>query len=80
MDDTPLIAQANSTHICEISREVGDVTKYDEKSRRLKEKDCPEKVAMTLISRRQWELPVFGWIIQAPTLRKDGSIVWTARL
>ncbi len=40
-------------------------------------KDCPDKVSNTLIARRQWDLPVLSGIIQAPTLRFDGSIMET---
>ena len=51
--------------------------RFDERTQQLKQKDCPEKIAKTLIARRYWKLPVLTGIIQAPTLRLDGSILET---
>ncbi len=70
-----LIAEADPTHICELLGKLAKWVRHDERTNELKQKDCPEKVAKTLISRREWDLAVLTGIIQAPTLRKDGSIL-----
>ena len=50
---------------------------YDQRRNNWKQKDCPDKVAKTLLVRRDWNLPVLAGIIQAPTLRPDGSLLDT---
>ena len=50
-------------------------TKLDERTKEWKAKDCPDKIAKTLLARQQWKLPVLAGVIQAPTLRYDGSIL-----
>lgn len=70
-----LIAEADPTHVCELLSKLAKWVRFDERTQGLKQKDCPDKVARTLISRREWNLPVLVGIIQAPTLREDGSIL-----
>lgn len=70
-----LIAEADSTYVCELLSKLAKWVRYDERTQDFKQKDCPDKVARTLISRREWSLPVLVGIIQAPTLREDGSIL-----
>lgn len=72
-----LIAEAGPIHLSEILDKLADWVKQDERTKSFKRKDCPEKVPKTLIARRQWNLPVLVGIIQAPTIREDGSILET---
>jgi hypothetical protein len=39
--------------------------------------DCPPKIARTLMERQEWPLPVLAGIIEAPTLRPDGTVLST---
>lgn len=70
-----LIAEVDPTHVCELLSKLAKWVRFDERTQDLKQKDCPDKIARTLISRREWDLPVLVGIIQAPTLREDGSIL-----
>jgi hypothetical protein len=55
--------------------------KYDARSNEFFPQDCPEKVADVYLGRVGcWELPVLHAIVQAPTLRRDGSILQTPGL
>lgn len=49
--------------------------KYDERIKGLKEIDCPKLYAATLLANGDWKLPTLRGIIEAPTLRNDGSIL-----
>lgn len=41
----------------------------------LRKVDCPERIARYLIAKQEWGIPVLVGIINAPTLRADGSIL-----
>jgi phage/plasmid primase-like uncharacterized protein len=76
-NDALLIAEADPIHLSEILGKLALWEKFDLRSGNYQQKDCPERVAKTLIARREWDLPVLVGIIQAPTLRYDGSILET---
>ena len=49
---------------------------YDNRSSEWVRRDCPSKVVKALRDRAgRWELPVLAGIVNAPTLRSDGSIL-----
>lgn len=73
--DSPLITEVDPIYLTELLGKHANWTKYDERKGDWILKDCPERVAKTLIARREWNLPVLSGIIQAPTLRDDGSIL-----
>lgn len=73
--DSLLIMEADPIHLCEVLSKLVRWVKFDERSKQFKQKDCPDRVASTLVSRKEWNLPVLCGIIQAPTLRPDGSIL-----
>lgn len=53
--------------------------KFDARLQEYKVIDCPERVATTLIARKgHWHAPVLRGVVEAPTLRADGSILQTA--
>src|SRR6185436_3263312 len=75
-EDALVIAEVDHIYLTEVLSKSCKWMRFDERTQQLKQKDCPEKVAKTLIARRQWEqLPVLSGIIQAPTVRSDGSIL-----
>jgi hypothetical protein len=73
--DALLITEIESLYLTELLGKHANWTKYDERTGDWVLKDCPERVAKTLIARREWNVPVLTGIIQAPTLRSDGSIL-----
>lgn len=70
-----IIVKVDSIYLTELLGIVADWKKYDARSRGMKSIDCPHMIAKTLLSRKSWELPVLSGIIQASTLRSDGSIL-----
>lgn len=76
-EDALVITSVDAIHLAEILSKLATWEKYDQRLNDWKPKDCPDKVAKTLLARREWDLPVLAGIIQAPTLRPDGSILET---
>lgn len=76
-EDALVIAEVDPVYLSEVIGKAATWWKFDERKGGFVQKDCPEKIAKTLISRKQWELPVLAGIIQAPTLRSDGTILET---
>lgn len=58
-----------ATHHCKFQ-------KHDARSGKPLPKDCPYPVAATLIARSgDWKFPTLRGIVQAPTLRQDGTLI-----
>jgi len=74
-DDALVIIGVDPIYLAETLGKLAFWTKLDERSKEWKAKDCPDKIAKTLLARQQWKLPVLAGVIQAPTLRSDGSIL-----
>lgn len=70
-----IIAEVDFIYLTELLCKAADWQKYDVRQKGYKLVDCPERVSKTLIARREWCLPVLSGIIQAPTLRFNGSIL-----
>jgi putative DNA primase/helicase len=70
-----IIAEVDFIYLTELLSRAADWQRYDIRQKGLKLVDCPERIAKTLIARKEWSLPVLSGIIQAPTLRLDGSIL-----
>ena len=51
--------------------------RYDARMQSWKQVDCPKTVAETYLACAPWKVPVLSGIIEAPTLRPDGSILET---
>lgn len=77
-NDALLIAEVELHYLTELLDKAAIFKRYDERTKNWKAKDCPEIIAKALIARRDWNVPVLTGIIQAPTLRPDGSILETA--
>jgi phage/plasmid primase-like uncharacterized protein len=73
--DALLIAEVDPIYLTELLGRYANWTKFDERIGDWTIKDCPERVARTLMARREWNIPVLAGIIQAPTLRYDGTIL-----
>lgn len=74
-DDALVIIGVDPIYLAETLGKLASWTKLDERTKEWKAKDCPDKIAKTLLARQQWKLPVLAGVIQAPTLRSDGSIL-----
>lgn len=74
-EDALIIAEVDHIYLTEVLCKNAIWARFDERLQDLKQKDCPERVSKTLIARRDWNIPVLTGIIQAPTLRPDGSIL-----
>ncbi len=73
--DSLLITEVDHIYLTELLGKHANWTRFDERTGDWIIRDCPERVAKTLIARREWGVPVLSGIIQAPTLRIDGSIL-----
>lgn len=73
--DSLVLAEVDSIYLAEVLGKQANWTRYDERTEEWVLRDCPDRVAKTLICRRQWNIPILSGIIQAPTLRSDGSIL-----
>lgn len=54
---------------------LGNFIRLDPQNGKINKMDCPEKVVRCLISKQEWDLPILTGIINAPTLRSDGTII-----
>lgn len=70
-----VITETDPIYLSEILGKLAVWTRFDERKKDYIVKDCPIIVPKTLIARKEWDLPVLTGIIQAPTLRSDGSIL-----
>ena len=74
-EDALVITEADPIYLSEILGKLAVWTRFDERKKDYIVKDCPIIVPKTLIARKEWDLPVLTGIIQAPTLRPNGSIL-----
>ncbi len=72
-----IIKDIDQTYLIFYLTQIGNFVTFDDRSKRLKTIDCTEKISKHLLSKQDWSLPVLTGIINAPTLRKDGSILET---
>jgi hypothetical protein len=77
-NDPLVIIEVDAIYLAETLGKLASWSKYDERSQEWKSRDCPDKIAKTLLARHQWKLPVLMGVIQTPTLRSDGSILQEA--
>lgn len=72
----PQLIAANERNVAEHMMLTANFEKFDGRSEGFMPCDCPEKVAQTYLARRgAWRLRRLAGIIDAPTLRADGSIL-----
>jgi hypothetical protein len=70
------IIEIEHKHLILILTQHGNFIKYDKRSKRIEEIDCPEKIATSLLAKHDWKsLRNLCGIITTPTLRSDGSIL-----
>jgi len=70
------LVQVKLNHMIERFTAAADFQKFDKRSNKWVSIDCPEKVAATYLERiGSWRLPMLTGIVNAPTLRPDGSLL-----
>jgi len=74
--EAPQLVRIGITHMRERLTRVIDYQKYNLKQREWVSTDCPADIAAALLERRGWErIPYIRGIINAPTLREDGTLL-----
>lgn len=76
-DEALVICSVDHINLTEILGRIAIWKKFDTRQKGDKLIDCPERIAKTLLARKEWNLPLLTGVIQAPTLRSDGSILET---
>lgn len=72
----PRIVEVTAANLAEILTRNCHWEKFDGRRDDFVPCDCPSKVAETLLAREgQWRVPVLTGIIEAPTIRPDGSLL-----
>jgi putative DNA primase/helicase len=54
---------------------IGNFVRFDSRSESLKKIDCPDRISRHLLAKDAWDLPTLTGIINAPTLRSNGSLL-----
>lgn len=75
--DYVVIKEIDPTFLTEHLTKTGIFLRLDARGQEYRRIPCPEKVARHLLARQEWKIPVLVGIINAPTLRVDGSILET---
>ncbi|MEZ5784752.1 MAG: PriCT-2 domain-containing protein [Rhizobiaceae bacterium] len=74
--DAPRLIDVKVHHIAEAFTRVICYKRFDKRAEKWVNSDCPHRIAETFLAREGlWRLPVLTGIINAPTLRPDGSIL-----
>lgn len=73
--DSIVIKEIDQVYLTMLLTSLGNFIRLDNRSNGAYKIDCPEKIARCLLAKQQWELPILSGIINAPTLRIDGSIL-----
>lgn len=73
--DTEIIKEIDPAFLTIHLTKIGKFVQFDGRSGKIRDIDCPERIARFFLAKATWETPVLTGIINAPTLRTDGSIL-----
>ena len=73
--DAIVIKEIDQAFLTVYLTKVGNFVVFDSRSGSIKKIDCPERISRYLIATQEWNIPVLTGIINAPTLRRDGTIL-----
>lgn len=74
--DAPRLVHVKAHHMAEAFTKAAHWERFDMRAGDWVSTDCSQRLAETYLAREgQWHLPVLTGIINAPTLREDGSIL-----
>jgi hypothetical protein len=71
----PIIHEISTKRLAELLTNAAMWIKKTGQRRRFTVVDCPDNIAKTYQERQQWRVPVLTAVIEAPTIRGDGSIL-----
>jgi hypothetical protein len=70
-----MIHEISTKRLAELLTNAAMWIKKTGQRRRFTVVDCPDNMARTYQERQQWRVPVLTAVIEAPTIRGDGSIL-----
>ncbi|MCX5922143.1 MAG: hypothetical protein NTX86_02345 [Candidatus Dependentiae bacterium] len=73
--DAIVIKEIDQSFLTVYLTKAGSFISMEGRSGNPKKIDCPERISKYLIAKQEWNIPVLVGIINAPTLRIDGSIL-----
>jgi hypothetical protein len=72
----PIIQEVSAAAIVDVLTRLVRFERFDQRTEQYFVVDCPERLAQTLLSRAgDWRLQTLVGVIDAPTLRHDGSVL-----
>jgi hypothetical protein len=71
----PTIQEISTKRLAEILTNAAMWIKKTGQRQRFTVVDCPDNIARTYQERQQWRVPVLTAVIEAPTIREDGTIL-----
>lgn len=72
----PEIVEVDDTYLAERLTAIVRFEKYDARSDKVRPIDCPEKVARTLLARREYpDLPDLAAVVETPIVTADGRLL-----
>src|SRR5579872_3590293 len=74
-NDSVIIKEIDQAFLTVYLTKMGNFVIFDGRSGNLKKIDCPERISKYLIAKQEWNIPILTGIINAPTLRIDGTIL-----
>lgn len=73
---TLVIEPVNKAWLAERFNQVATWRKYNERKRTMVQTDCPARYAEHYLAKKgEWNVPVLTGIVEAPLLRRDGSLL-----
>jgi len=73
--DAIVIREIDQAFLTVYLTRAGNFVSFDARIGNLKKVDCPERISKYLIAKQEWNIPTLIGIINAPTLRTDGTIL-----
>jgi putative DNA primase/helicase len=73
--DAIIIKEIDQVFLTVYLTRAGNFVSFDARIGNVKKVDCPERIPRYLIAKQEWNIPTLTGIINAPTLRTDGTIL-----
>jgi hypothetical protein len=78
VDESPVVRQATATAVQQLAMRATTFVKWNQRSKNLVRAECPGNLAEHYIGKvGGWNLPHLRGIVEAPTIRPDGTILQT---
>lgn len=73
--NSSVIKEVDTAFLTIFLTRIGDFIRWDARSKSFNKIDCPERISKYFIAEGEWKVPVLIGLINAPTLRINGSIL-----